>query len=155
MILRLSCNKEKAMKRQEVAFRNFLKTRDLRFTPERQIILQAIVTIDGHFDVESLFYWIKNNNKHTSRATIYRAIPLFIESGIIKESLRCHDRIHYESSFNNDHHDHLICIKCGAIIEFKDEKIEELQERVCKKYNFKPKEHKLGIRGFCSKCQNK
>jgi len=143
------------MNKQEGAFTRFLKSRGLRFTLERRIILRAIVSIAGHFDVESLFDWLKENNENISRATIYRAIPLFIDSGIIKESLRCYDRINYECSFDNDHHDHLICIKCGAIIEFKDEKIEELQERVCKKYNFKPKEHKLGIRGFCNKCQNK
>ena len=133
------------MNKQEVVFKEFLKTRGLRFTPERNIILKMIISFNDHFDVELLYDKIKQSNTLLSRATVYRAIPLFLDSGLIKESLRCSGRINYD--------DHLICIKCGAIIEFKDDKIEEYQDNVCKKYNFKPIDHKLGIRGYCSKCQ--
>jgi Fur family ferric uptake transcriptional regulator len=143
------------MNKQEAFFKEYLRKKGLRFTPERSVILKAIVSINGHFDVESLFERLKANDERISMATIYRSIPLFLNSGIIKESIRSDDRIHYERAFGRDHHDHLICIKCGAIIEFKDDRIEELQELVCKKYNFKPVEHKLGIHGYCKNCLNK
>jgi Fur family ferric uptake transcriptional regulator len=140
---------------KEYVFKNFLKDRGLRFTAERKAILEAITLIDGHYDVESLFAWLKNKNKQISIATIYRAVPLFVESGIIKEAITKDDRSHYESLYGKEHHDHLICIKCGTIIEFKDESIERLQNLVCKQFNFKPLEHKLSIRGYCAKCQIK
>ena len=134
-------------------FMNYLKRKGLKFTPEREAILEGAFSIHKHFDADELYEKLRKQKKHPSKASIYRTLPLLIESGLISESLRCRGRVSYELIFGHAHHDHLICIKCGKIIEFKEEGIERLQEEVCKKYGFEPIDHKLGIKGYCEKCK--
>jgi len=143
------------MKAYERQFKSYLKEKKLKLTPERKTILDTILSFHGHFDVDELYEKLRAEEKSLSRATVYRAIPLFIESGFIREVLRCRGKASYEHIFGHKHHDHLLCIRCGRVIEFKDDKIEELQNEVCKKYNFKPVEHRLGIQGYCDKCRSK
>jgi len=141
------------MKDYKKKFIDFLDTKTLKFTPEREYILDAVFSIHKHFDVEDLFQTLKQQGKNISRATIYRVIPLLLESRLIKEILHCMGNVRYEHIFGHEHHDHLICIGCGKVIEFHEEKIEKMQEEVCKKYGFKSVEHHLGIKGYCKKCQ--
>jgi len=140
---------------EEDRFRDHLKRKGLKFTPERELILKEVFSSHKHFDVEELFLRLRKKNKAISRATIYRTIPLLIESDLIREALRCRDRVYYEHIFGHPHHDHLVCIECGKIIEFKNEKLEKLQDVICKKYGFEPIEHRLGIKGYCGRCQKK
>jgi len=143
------------MVNQETIFKRYLRSKGLKFTPERRFILEAVLSLSGHFDVERLYDKLHRKTGEISLATVYRSIPHLIKSGLIKEVMRCQDRPQYEKSFGYPHHDHLVCIGCGKIVEFKDDEIEELQDRVCRKYGFKPTEHRLGIRGYCRNCQGK
>jgi Fur family ferric uptake transcriptional regulator len=143
------------IRQAEDVFKEYLVSHGMKYTPERRVVLHAIVSFPGHFDADALHDRIKKNNDKLSLATVYRALPHFITAGIVKESLRTEGRTHYENSFGSEHHDHLICLGCGAIIEFIDERIEELQNQVCEKYSFKAVDHKLGIRGYCKACQKK
>jgi Fur family ferric uptake transcriptional regulator len=143
------------MVNQEIVFRDYLKTKGLKFTPERKAILEGILSFSGHFDIERLYDKLHRKRGEISFATIYRTIPHLIKSGLIREVMRCQDRPQYEISFGFPHHDHLVCINCGKIFEFKDDEIEKLQNRVCRKYDFKPTEHRLGVRGYCRNCQSK
>ena len=140
---------------EEEKFEEFLKLKELKYTSERKLILKAIFSFHKHFDVEELFERLRKQGNDVSRATIYRTIPLLLQSSLITETFRCQDKISYENIFNKKHHDHLFCIKCGKTIEFFNEKIERLQNEVCKKYNFKPLEHRLGIKGYCEDCYKK
>jgi len=143
------------MVNQKNIFKNYLKQRGLKFTPERRFILEGISSLFGHFDVEKLYDRLRQGEERISLATIYRTIPHLIGSGLIKEVMRCKDRPQYERAFGYPHHDHLICIKCGKIIEFKEDGIESLQNKVCRRFAFKPIEHRLGIRGYCRSCQSR
>ena len=134
-------------------FKDCLKSRGFKFTPQRRAILEEVFASHQHFDIEGLFESLRKRGKRISRATIYRTLPLLAESNLIKEAFRSQEKVSYEHIFGHDHHDHLLCIKCGKAIEFKDEKIEKLQEAVCEKYNFKPIEHRLGIKGYCKRCK--
>lgn len=137
-------------------FKGYLRSKGLKFTFERRIILETIFSLHNHFDVEDLYRKIeKRIGERISLATIYRTLPLLVESGLIREALKCQERGVYEHIWGHKHHDHIICINCGKVIEFTDEDIEKLQEKVCKKFNFKPMEHRLGIRGYCGECQKK
>ncbi len=136
----------------EQRFEEYLKSKELKYTSERILILKAIFSFHKHFDVEELFERLRKQGNDVARATIYRTIPLLLQSGLITETFRCQDKISYENIFNKKHHDHLLCIKCGKIIEFYNKEIEKLQDEVCKKYNFKPLEHRLGIKGYCEDC---
>ena len=138
---------------QEAVFKKYLKAKGLKLTPERKLILEGIFSFPHHFDIEKLYSKLHRKTGAISLATIYRTIPHLIKSGLIKEVMRCQDRPQYEKSSGYPHHDHLVCIRCGKIFEFKDDEIEKLQERVCRRYGFKPTEHRLGIRGYCRDCQ--
>ena len=139
----------------EQKFEEFLKSKELKYTSERKSIVKAMFSFYKHFDVEELFEKLRKQRNNVSRATIYRTIPLLIQSGLITETLRCQDKISYENIFNKKHHDHLLCVKCGKIIEFYNEKIEKLQDEVCRQHNFVPIEHRLGIKGYCEDCYKK
>jgi Fur family ferric uptake transcriptional regulator len=140
---------------QEAIFRNYLKAKGLKFTPGRRLILEGILSFSGHFDIEKLYDKLHRKTGEISLATIYRSLPYLIDSGLIKEVFCCQNRPQYERNFGYPHHDHLICIKCGRIFEFKDDQIERLQNKVCQRYGFKSIEHRLGIRGYCRNCQAK
>ena len=138
--------------KEEKVFHTYLKKKGMKYTPQRRVILKAVFSIHEHFDAETLFVRLRSKRKDISRATIYRTLPLLIESGLIKGVIYCENKLIYEHVFGHIHHDHMICIKCGKVIEFRDERIEALQEEVCKKYRFKAVEHRLGIRGYCDDC---
>ena len=137
---------------KEEKFNRYLKSKRLKFTPERKIILQEVFSFHKHFNADQLFEKLHQKNRQISRATVYRTLPLLVESGLIVETLRCQGKVSYEQIFKHKHHGHLVCIKCGRVIEFRQEEIEKLQNAVCEKYNFKAVEHKLGIRGYCRRC---
>jgi len=136
-------------------FRAYLKRKGLKFTPEREAILETLLSLHGHFGVEELHEILRGRGEKISRATIYRTLPLLVESRLIQETLRCTGDTKYERIYGHEHHDHLVCIGCGKIIEFFDERIENLQEEVCRRYEFEPVEHRLGIRGYCRECREK
>jgi len=139
----------------EHKFKKYLKQKSLKFTSERRSILEAIFSLHAHFDVDQLYEKLRELGKGTSRATVYRTIPLLIKGGFIKETLHCQGRVRYEHIYGHQHHDHLICLGCGKVIEFSNRKIEHLQKEMCKKNDFVPIEHRLGIKGYCRKCAKK
>ena len=140
---------------EEEKFEEFLKLKELKYTSERKLVLKAIVSFHKHFNTDDLFERLPKKGDYVSRATIYRTIPLLLQSGLITEAIRCQDMISYENIFNKKRHDHLLCIECGKTIEFYNEEIERLQNEVCKKYDFVPIEHRLGIKGHCKDCYKK
>ena len=136
-------------------FKNYLKEKGMKLTPERKAILEGVFSLHKHFDVDELYDELKKEKKRISLASIYRTLPILIKSDLINETLRCQGKVSYELIFGHKHHDHMVCINCGKIIEFRNEKIEELQNMVCRNHSFKPIEHRLGIRGYCKECQKK
>jgi len=129
-----------------------LSSKGFKITKQRKQILDFILKTKGHFEIEDLVYKMKKKNKDVSRATIYRTISLLKELGFVEEVIKYDNKTIYEIA-GKGHHDHLICIKCGKIIEFEDKNIEKLQNKICKKYNFKPIYHRLEIFGICEECQ--
>ncbi|HET6485492.1 MAG TPA: Fur family transcriptional regulator [Spirochaetia bacterium] len=137
---------------QSEHFRDYLRRNGLAFTTSRRTILTWITEATGHFDTEELRESLARHGRKLSPATIYRTLPLFVRSGIIKETIRTGDKARYEHVYGHEHHDHLECLRCGRIIEFMDPGLERLQEKVCRKHRFTPVEHRLAIRGYCSRC---
>ncbi len=141
------------MKEAESIFRSRLKEKGFRWTPERRLILDEILSYKGHFDVDDLHFRLKKKNGKISRASIYRTLPLLVECGLVKEIVDGQDHAHYESAYGREHHDHLVCKECGRMIEFLEEKIEGLQEKICRKHNFSATRHFMVIEGICSRCR--
>jgi Fur family ferric uptake transcriptional regulator len=134
-------------------FREFLITKGLKLTKERDEILNEILAMKKHFDPEELFIRLKGKGSKVSRASVYRTIPLLIESGFIEEVERIDRHAHYEKVSKDRHHDHMICIKCGKVIEFYSPTLEMLQDEICQKEKFQGIRHSLEILGYCEKCR--
>lgn len=134
-------------------FNKFLKERGQKFTKERLAILQRIFSYHGHFDTESLYLKIRETGLKASRASVYRTLNLLCECGLIEKVTKTEHGTIYEYTFGHKHHDHMLCIGCGTIIEFYSEDLERLQENICRRQDFKGVTHSLEIRGYCKRCQ--
>ncbi|MEJ2635341.1 MAG: transcriptional repressor [Calditrichia bacterium] len=130
--------------------RAYLKRNNLRFTTERVTILEEIFSFPAHFDAEELFIHIRNKHNHISRATVYRTLELLHNIGIIKKENLGHDYASYELAMDRPHHDHLICVVCGKVVEFADDVIEKRQREICEKYGMTMISHQLQIFGRCN-----
>jgi Fur family ferric uptake transcriptional regulator len=135
-------------------FREFLQTKKMRLTPEREAIVSAVYATHDHFDAEQ---WVSNfavrrGASRASRSTIYRTLNLLEEAGLLRRVARANDREVYEHDYGYPQHDHLICKKCGAMIEFPNEAISEVLEKIASDHGFRMSGHRLEVDGVCAKC---
>lgn len=137
---------------EKEAFRSFLSTKGLKLTKERAEIWTEILGVRGHFDPEGLFVGLKRKGSKVSRASVYRTIPLLAESGLIEEVEKTDKRAHYERVMPSAHHDHMICLRCGRVIEFYSPALETIQEDLCRDEQFNGVRHTLEIFGYCRAC---
>ena len=122
------------------------KTKGVRLTDQRRIIAEVMSKATDHPDVDELHKRINKIDKKISIATVYRTVKLFEESGIVEKHDFKGGKARYEQA-PDEHHDHLIDISSGDIIEFVDEDIEILQQKVAKKLGYKLVDHKLELYG--------
>ena len=122
----------------------------VKLTEQRKIIAKIMSESDDHPDVDDLYKRASAIDKKISIATVYRTVKLFEESGIVAKHDFKGGKARYEE-LSESHHDHLIDIKTGEIIEFVDEEIEKLQKKVADKYGYKLVDHKLELYGIKNK----
>lgn len=133
----------------------FLAGQGLKSTRQRNRILSVFVSAGRHLSAEELTLLVKKTDAGIGYATVYRTMKLLAEAGLAHER-RFEDGItRFEYNAAEGHHDHLICTRCGRIIEFENEKIEELQRGVAKKNRFQVHSHRLELYGFCADCRIK
>ncbi len=133
-------------------FMEFILSKGLKSTRKRSEILDEIMATEGHFDPDELYISLKQKGSKVSRASVYRTLPLLVESGFIEEVERVDKHAHYERVSSDSHHDHMICIKCGKVIEFFSPTLEMLQDEICQKEKFNKVRHSLEIFGYCEQC---
>jgi Fur family transcriptional regulator, ferric uptake regulator len=136
-------------------FGSYLARKGLRNTPERRAIAREALRIVEHFDPEDLQSRLRRKGTRVSRATIYRTLEHLIGSGLVrKTSLDLeHKTSFYENTLVRRHHEHMVCLECGTVIEFTAPKIEALQDEICRKHQFHPIRHTHQIMGHCRKCR--
>ncbi|NOD34108.1 MULTISPECIES: Fur family transcriptional regulator [unclassified Ruegeria] len=122
------------------------EAKGLRMTGQRRIIAQVLEQSDDHPDVEELYSRASAVDKGISIATVYRTVKLFEEAGILERLEFGDGRARYEDA-ERDHHDHLIDMQSGEVIEFVDPEIEALQEKIAAKLGYKLKGHRLELYG--------
>lgn len=124
--------------------------RGLRMTGQRRVIAQVLEEADDHPDVEELHARASALDSGISIATVYRTVKLFEEAGLLERLEFGDGRARYEDA-ERDHHDHLIDMQTGEVIEFVDPEIEELQERIAKRLGYRLKGHRLELYGVKDK----
>ena len=134
-------------------FKEALKKEGLKYTPQRTAVLEEIIKDKGHRESEEIYLALKKSGQHVSRATIYRTMDILVNNGFARKMNLGDGRARYESKVNSPHHDHLVCMDCGLIVEFMDQKIEDLQDKIAIQYNFQLKQHIHQLFGLCKKCQ--
>lgn len=137
-------------------FKQLLKKNSLKFTIQREVILETLYNSNQHLTPESLHHLIQKKypNLKTGIATVYRTLALLEESNMVTSLSFGAQGKKYELGAK-EHHDHLICTECGTITEFVDEEIEARQHLITKKLGFKMSDHSMQIYGICKNCQEK
>jgi len=135
-------------------FKAIIKENNLKFTSQREAILQTLYENQDHFTSEHLYMLVKqkNPNLNIGIATVYRTLALLEENGLVSSISLGMQGKKFEIA-NKPHHDHLICIKCGKIVEFENEQIEELQNKIAKENNFELTNHLMQLYGICDSCK--
>lgn len=139
--------------REQAIFRRYLEKHGLKLTAERQALFDEIFARHEHFEADELLLRLRTQHKKISRATIYRALDLLVDSGIVGRVRIGESGYRYERLRAGEHHDHLICTECGRVIEFYEPRIESLQDEVCERHGFLPISHSHQMRGICRQCR--
>lgn len=136
-------------------FKLLLKANGLKFTIQREVILEMLYNSDEHLTPEALHHLIQEKHPElgTGIATVYRTLSLLEDSDMVTSLSFGAQGKKYELGAK-DHHDHLICTQCGSITEFVDEAIETRQQEIAKALGFKMEEHSMQIYGICQNCQD-
>ena len=132
----------------------YLAGQGLRSTSQRDAILKTFIEAGQHLSAEELYARVKKTHPGIGYATIYRTLKLLAEAGLVEERRFEDGFTRFEYKNTDAHHDHLICTRCGVIIEFENERIEALQDDVARKKGFKVQSHNLELYGLCAACSS-
>lgn len=132
-----------------------LRVHNLKLTPQRRLVIRKLLTAKRHLSAEQIVDMLKKDGVPVSRATVYRLLGALRDSKLIDVHSFDQGYRVYEPAVGKVHHDHLYCISCGKIIEFQNEGIERLQDRVCKKHKFVEVYHSHKIFGYCAGCHSR
>ena len=133
----------------------YMNRHGLRSTEQRRIVTERFFTSEGHLSIEDLLELVRVIEPKIGYATVYRTLKLLKECGLAYERHFGDGVSRYEVAWEHEHHDHLICIDCGEIIEFENERIETLQEALASKFGYELVRHKHELYGICERCRKR
>jgi len=143
------------MKSAKTVFRQYLKNRGMLHSKQREEILDVFLKTEKHPTIDDLYELVRKKHPNIGLATVYRAMRVVCDAGLAREADFGDGVKRFEHEYQHQHHDHLVCLKCGRVIEVLSPKIEYLQERLAKKHNFTPVRHRMEIFGTCRECKRK
>ncbi len=140
------------MKKALEAFHDLLRRRGLKLTRQREALLHAVFATHRHFSAEDLHRDLEKSGHRVSIATVYRSLALLVEGGLVQGLDVGNGRVLYEHTLGHEHHDHMVCLDCGRITEFRSQPIEDLQEEAARAHRFTVVAHSLKLFGYCAQC---
>ena len=137
--------------------KRILHKENRRYTQQRQEVWDEICSTNEHRDAEDIYNSLRKRQTNVSRATVYRTIDILVKNNLVRRLDLGDGRSRFENKIGIAHHDHIVCLDCRKIVEFMNEKIEELQEQVAKEMGFEIVRHVHQLFGRCldEKCPNK
>ncbi|MGN6392387.1 MAG: Fur family transcriptional regulator [Gemmatimonadales bacterium] len=136
-------------------FRRYLRDRHLPVTRQRDLVAQAIFLSDDHPSVDAIRRVLRERGEHVGVATVYRTLDVLVESGLV----RAHDFgegfRRYEPMPSQTHHEHLICERCGRVVEFQHERLERMLPVLADEHGFQHQRHRVEIYGVCRECRQR
>ena len=148
---------EQKFKEVNKIFTAYLENKGLRKTPERFVILKEVYSVNGHFDVDTLYIYMKSKKYPVSRATIYNTLDILVDCDLVTRHQFGQALAQYEKSYGFKQHDHLICTECHKVVEFCDPRIHNIQNTVGELLNYEILHHSLILYANCKKenCENR
>ena len=131
----------------------YMAEHGLKSTRQRSLVVDTFFASGGHLSVEELWSKVREQDAKVSVATVYRTMKLLHECGLAHARNFGDGQTRYEAAAGRGHHDHLICTRCGTIVEFENDRIEAMQEAVARKHGFTVTSHKMELYGLCAECQ--
>jgi Fur family ferric uptake transcriptional regulator len=138
---------------------NLFKTRiykeGLKATKQREEVLNTLLNSSGHKSLAQIYTQVAKANPKIGYTTVYRTLKLLTRLGLATQRKFADGETRYEPASEGRHHDHLICLDCGKIIEFEDPTLEALQNRIAQRHQFKISHHRMELYGRCEECHRK
>ena len=136
-------------------FLRFMNRKKLNITIQRRIIAEEFFRLPGHHSLEEFYKQVELRDPGIGQTTVYRTLKLLCEAGLANEIQFSDNITRYEKAEPNKHHDHMICLECGKIIEITDSRIENLQKEIACQNGFNLLGHSHNLYGICRDCQKK
>ena len=136
-----------------VQVEQLLKEHGIRLTDQRRLIVRRAVDY-LHFTAEELVKDVQRIDDSVARGTVYRTLALLHQAGVVEKHDFRYGAPNYEVTFAKAHHDHLMCVQCGEIIEFQEPRVERLQDEVVRRYGYQLLSHTHKLYGLCRACQH-
>ena len=137
-----------------VEVEQLLRSKGVRLTAQRQLVVRRAVAY-LHFTAEGLVRDVRDIDASVARGTVYRTLALLHQAGIVEKHDFRYGPPNYEVTFAKAHHDHLMCVQCGEIIEFQEPRIERIQQDVVKHYGYQLLSHTHKLYGLCQTCRHR
>lgn len=129
----------------------YLEEHNLKRTRQREAILEVFLKITGHITSDELHQRVRDRHPHIGYTTVYRTMKILCDAGLASERHFDDGLTRYE--IRHEHHDHLVCVRCGKIVEFECQMIESAQDRIAEEYGFRLLRHRHELYGHCPRCR--
>ena len=141
------------MTEEQEVFLQHIQKAGLKRTAQRDLILEVFLRTEKHLSSEDLYRLVQAEDASIGQTTVYRTLKLLTEAGLAREVRFGDGRTLYEHNYKHQHHDHMICMECGNVIEFFSAELEAIQDAMAAKHHFEIKQHLLRILGICASCR--
>ena len=143
------------MKSAKAIFKRYLRNNGMLHSEQREQILDIFLKTEKHPTINDLYDLVRKKNPKIGLATVYRSMKVICDAGLARETDFGDGTKRFEHKYKHQHHDHLVCLKCGRIVEVMSPEIEKLQESLARRHKFKAVRHRMQIFGICRTCKRK